>query len=304
MEPLNSETINTALVSNVSTGLLTDKITREAGISLHILRLDLLHPITGGNKWFKLKTTLSKYLSMPSEDRPVFISFGGCYSNLIAALAQAGYVYGFKTIGIIRGEPQHNITLSRAARHGMKLCFVQRSVFADKHLALKQILPEIPDPLNTVIIPQGAADYDGFSGCKEIINYINDHYDYILCPSATGTTLAGIAATTSSTCIGIAVLKNKSEQMDFIRRFFKQEGLRKNLPEVIDTFHEGGMAKKSVRLQNFLSWFAGEHPEIPLEPVYTGKMMMGVYELLKTAYFKKGSRILCIHTGGLQYLND
>lgn len=284
--------------------ILNDRFTRHTGIRLDVLRLDKQHPVTGGNKWYKLKTVIEKYGHLPDSEKPVLISFGGCFSNLIAALAGAGQEHGFKTIGIIRGEKQENITLKRAEMQGMKLFFVPRSVFADKHLALASVLKQLPADLKTEIIPQGAADLDGYSGCKEILNHVTMEYDYIFCPSATGTTLAGLTAVASAYCAGIAVLKNKEEQLNNIRQFFENDGIEKPLPPVIDDFHEGGMAKTSQRLRNCMDWFSVEHPDVPIEPVYSGKMMFGIYELIKSGYFKKAGRLLCVHTGGLQYLND
>ncbi len=283
---------------------IDDEFTRNAGISIHVLRLDKLHPVTGGNKWYKLKTVIKKYSHLPDSEKPVLISFGGCFSNLIAALAQAGQEHGFKTIGIIRGEKQENITLKRAEKQGMKLFFIPRSVFGDKHKALESVLKLLPADLKTEIIPQGAADKNGYSGCKEILQHVSTEYDYIFCPSATGTTLAGLTAVASAYCAGIAVLKNKEEQLSNIRQFFENDGIAKPLPPVIDDFHEDGMAKISQRLRNFMNWFSVEHPHVPIEPVYTGKMMFGIYELIKSGYFKKAGCLLCVHTGGLQYLND
>lgn len=281
-----------------------DKFTRNAGISLQVLRLDKLHSITGGNKWYKLKPVFSAYQHLPDEEKPVLISFGGCFSNLIAALAMAGSENRFKTIGIIRGEKRNNITLNRAEKNGMKLFFVPRSVFADQQKALERIQHYVPEFHNAVVIPQGAADMNGYVGCKEILSRVSETYDFILCPSATGTTLAGMAAVTNAKCIGIAILKNKEEQLYNIRCFFQNDGINRERPWVMDDYHQGGMAKTSMRLKEFLDWFSAHHPEVPVEPVYTGKMMFGVYDLLKNGYFRKGSRVLCIHTGGMQYLHD
>jgi 1-aminocyclopropane-1-carboxylate deaminase len=281
-----------------------NELTQSVGISLHVLRLDRLHPVTGGNKWFKLKTVIEKHLDLPFSQRPVLISFGGCYSNLIAALAHAGKEFGFNTYGIIRGERQANRTLARAEKDGMKLFFVSRSLFSDKQQALESVWNELPSGSGIEVIPQGAADMDGYSGCKEIINHVHDDYHYIICPSATGTTLAAMAAVSTSRCIGIAVLKNKAEQLTNIRKFFQQDKINKTLPVILDDFHEGGMAKNSERLSRFIQWFSATHPEIPLEPVYTGKMMLGVFELIKNGYFKRASKVLCVHTGGMQYLTD
>lgn len=294
----------TMILPKTEITFLEDEFTRNAGISIHVLRLDNLNTVTGGNKWFKLKSLIEKYRHLPFEEKPVLISFGGCFSNLIAALAQAGQEHGFKTIGIIRGEKQDNITLKRAEKQGMKLFFVSRFIFADKHKALESVLKQLPADLKTEVIPQGAADINGFSGCKKILNDVSQDYDFIFCPSATGTTLAGMAAVTNAKCAGMAVLNNREEQLSNIKQFFNDESILKDLPMVIDDFHEGGMAKKSQRLSDFLNRFSAMHPDVRIEPVYTGKMMLGVYELTKAGYFRKGNQVLCVHTGGLQYLND
>lgn len=191
---------------------VSDEITRSAGISLCILRLDLLHPITGGNKIFKLRYLIDKYGDMPESTKPLLLGFGGYYSNAIAALARFGKENHFRTAAIIRGQKpaKKNLTLSRAEKDGMKLHFVSRQLYSDKAMAAEEIISHYEDK-NIELIPQGVASFNGYLGCKQILAGINPEYDYVICDSATGTTLAGLRASSPDRiqCIGIAVLKIK-----------------------------------------------------------------------------------------------
>jgi 1-aminocyclopropane-1-carboxylate deaminase len=301
---VNNAVFATAPKTPVAITWLQDAITETASLQLGIARFDQWDDILGGNKLFKIKHRLCYYGSLPPEARPMIISFGGCYSNWIAALAQAAAMAGVETYGIIRGEPVQNITLQRAICQGMKIFFVPRKIFADKQRALNQVLPSLPENRQKVVIPMGGADQEGFYGCREIGRHLPAGYDYLLCPTATGTTLAALTSIAPQTvhCAGIAVLKNKEEQLNTIRCFFRRAGLKVPLPEIVDEYHEGGFARTSPRLLHFLHWFQQSHPDVPVEPVFTGKMLFGIYQLIQNGFFKKGSRLLAIHTGGLQYL--
>ncbi len=304
MAPLTDTVLSCEPKTPVAITYLQDEETEKTGLQLGIVRFDQWDDILGGNKIFKIKDRLCRYSSLPPSARPIIISFGGCYSNWIAALAQAAAIAGVATCGIIRGEPVLNATLQRAARQGMKIFFVSRKIFADKQHALNQILPLLPENCQKIIIPMGGADPEGFLGCREMGQYLPPRYDYLLCPTATGTTLAALAsiAHTRARCIGIAVLKNRKEQLNTIRYFYHTARLNIRMPEIIDAFHEGGFARTSPRLLDFLRWFQQTHPDVPVEPVFTGKMLFGIYQLIKNGFFKKGSHLLAIHTGGLQYL--
>ena len=67
-----------------------------------------------------------------------------------------------------------------------------------------------------------------------------------------------------------------------------------------EEFHFGAYAKVTDELMNFIARFEQQH-NIPLEPIYSGKMLFGIYELIKKRdFFPQNKSILIIHGGGLQ----
>lgn len=272
------------------------KISFTKDFSLSIKREDLLIPEISGNKFRKLKYQLEAILN---SNIKTVVTFGGAYSNHIAAVAAAGNTYGIKTIGIIRGEElideiYDNPTLSFAKKQGMKLEFVTRSVYR---------LKEKPSFIETLrqkfgdfhLIPEGGTNTLAIKGCTEILNIDDSDFDYICVSVGTGGTLAGIVSSLlpHQKAIGFSALKGT-----FQKELIEKTTSNKNF-EIIDTYNFGGYAKIDDQLIRFINDFKQKH-NIPLDPVYTGKMMYGVLDLIEKQYFKKNSRILAIHTGGLQ----
>ena len=274
-----------------------------SGTNLFIKREDLLHPAVSGNKWYKLKYNL---LEAKKNKFDTLLTFGGAYSNHIYALASAGREMGFKTIGVIRGEEHFplNHTLSFAKACGMKIYYVNRKEYRAK---------EIPDFLNSLknkfgnfyLIPEGGTNQLAVKGCKEIIENINVEFDSVVVPVGTGGTLAGIIKGIKNQhnkkAIGIAVLKNagflKHKVLELINS--SSENQKSSNWEIILDYHFGGYAKFNKVLIEFINEFK-EKTEIQLDPVYTGKMMYGIFDLINKEYFRPGSTIIAVHTGGLQ----
>ena len=277
-----------------------DPLLKEHGITLWIKREDLLHPHISGNKWRKLKYNLQ---AAQAQHKSSLLTFGGAYSNHIAATAAAGKEYGFKTIGIIRGE-EHlplNPTLSFATACGMELHYISREKYKLKHEAayLHGLALQFGDPC---IIPEGGTNNLAVKGCTEIVQDISIDYDYICCASGTGGTIAGIIAGLAGDkqVLGFPALKGG----DFLQQ--EIEGLVHNYSgqmygnwQLITDYHFGGYAKVKLELVDFIKAFQEQH-QIPLEPIYTGKMMYGLYDLIKKGFFEKDTTIIAVHTGGLQ----
>ncbi len=270
-------------------------LTRENRVHLFMLRLDQLHAEISGNKWFKLRYNL---VEAKQQKAHTLLTFGGAYSNHIAAVAALGKEEGWHTIGIIRGE-EHippNFTLERAVANGMQLHYVSRELYRDKEKLL-ETLHKFLDLKRTYIIPEGGANHLGVKGCAEIVKYIPIDFDYIVCACGTGTTLAGIctALLPHQQAIGISALKGG----DFLKKeVAKWTGGLNNFQ--IDTeHHEGGYAKMSSQLLAVMNEFQQQH-NIPLDRVYTGKMMLAIADLLNKKMFKPGSTLIAVHTGGLQ----
>lgn len=268
----------------------------KQGIQVFIKRDDLIHPVISGNKWRKLKYNLEK---ARQEDYDTLLTFGGAWSNHLHATAFAGKLWGFKTIGIIRGERPAVLsnTLQDAEENGMHLEFISRELYRKKEETEMQTFLHLN--FGTFYsIPEGGMNAEGIHGCRELMAELNFTPDYICLPCGTGATLAGIVSAAPSTTevLGFSALKNGNflkEQVDTVLADIK------NNFSVISDYSIGGYAKTSLSLYDFITGFYVEH-RLLLDPVYTGKMMMGVIDLLEKEYFKPGSRIVIVHTGGLQ----
>lgn len=267
-------------------------------ISVTIRRLDLVHPQISGNKFFKLKYN---FLEAQRQGYQHILSFGGAYSNHIAATAFAAQHFGFKSVGIIRGEElAHralNPTLATAQKFGMQLHFVSREQYRRKHEAdyLLELGQKFPGHF---VIPEGGTNALAIQGCQEILKEDDTQFDVICCAAGTGGTITGLieASQTHQQVLGFSALKGS---------FLKDEVARltsKTNWNILDDYCCGGYAKTSPELMQFIQDFESRF-SIPLEQVYTAKMLMGILDLIEKNYFPIGSRLLVIHSGGLQGRN-
>jgi len=284
-------TFKTSILSKID-----DPLFDEYQIELWMKRDDLLHPIVSGNKWRKLKFILDHALSSGTN---TIISMGGTYSNHLHALAYVGKTLGLKTTGLIRGERPEKLTpaLSDMQNWDMVLKFVARSDY--RLLRQYKGIYDLPGlKPQQYWLPEGGAQVLALKGVAELVNEIDVPYDIICAPCGTGATLAGIIDTVpeQASVIGFAALKNAG---------FLHSDVESLLPRpcinwrINHNYHFGGFAKTSNALTAFIADFEFK-TGIPLEPVYTGKMMYALYDLITKHTFKPGHRIIAIHTGGLQ----
>ena len=275
---------------------IDDPLLDRYEIELWMKRDDLLHPVISGNKWRKLKYSLDHALSLDADS---IISMGGAYSNHLHALAYAGKALGLKTSGIIRGEQPETLTptLCELQNWGMELKFVSRSDY--RLLRQYKGCHDLPSLVpRQYWLPEGGAQALALKGVAELVNEINVAYDILCVPCGTGATLAGIidAVPDQVTVIGFAALKNAG---------FLQTDVEFLLPRSCSNwqinldYHFGGFAKTSAEFMTFIADFESK-TGIPLEPVYTGKMMYALYDLIAKHTFEPGQRIIAVHTGGLQ----
>lgn len=265
-------------------------------ISLFIRRDDLLHPVISGNKYRKLKYNLQE-AARQGED--TLLTFGGAYSNHLAATAWAGREGGFKTIGIVRGEEfsvkaTFNPTLTKAQEQGMHLKFVTREAYREKETnAYLAVLRAEFGPFYH--LPEGGTNALAVKGCEEILSAADAHFDFICCAVGTGGTLAGLinASTEGQQVLGFPALKGTYLQKD-ICSFVRKRNWR-----LINDYHFGGYAKINEPLVAFINNFR-DTTGIPLDPVYTGKLLYGLTDMIGRGVFAPGTRILAIHSGGLQ----
>jgi 1-aminocyclopropane-1-carboxylate deaminase len=292
------------LIKNPSTPLqnIEDDFIDKSGIKLYIKRLDLTHPKFSGNKWYKLKYNL---IEAGKKGHNTLLTFGGAYSNHIHATAAAGTLFGFSTIGVIRGEVHLplNPTLSFAKGNGMELFYLDRVSYRDKYN--EQLLAFLNRKYGKFyLIPEGGSNSLAVQGCKEIIEDIAEDFDYICTACGTGGTLAGLVSglRENQRALGFSVLRGG----DFLRGKVKDlldspiEQDNRNW-KIITDYHFGGYAKFTKELLQFITNFENRN-NIKLEPIYSGKMIFGIYDLIRKNYFPEGSKIIALHNGGLQGL--
>lgn len=265
-------------------------------IFVTIKREDLLHPFVSGNKFRKLKYNL---LQAKAEKQTTLLTFGGAFSNHIAAVAFAGQENGFKTIGIIRGDElgdkiNENPTLSFAQNCGMQLEFVSREEYRLKSETtfLENLKQKFGD---FYLVPEGGTNALAVKGCEEILTEEDAQFDYVCCAVGTGGTISGIINSTlpHQKVLGFPALKG-----DFLKEEIRNFATNENW-ELISEYHFGGYGKVSPELIEFINRFYAT-TQIPLDPIYTGKMVFGVINLIEQNYFPENTKILLIHTGGIQ----
>ncbi len=268
----------------------------KKNVSLFIKREDLIHPLVSGNKFRKLKYNL---IEAKTGGFDTILTFGGAFSNHIAATAYAGKKYGFKTVGVIRGKElsekwNNNPTLKLAHEHGMQFNFISRGNYRDKENPsyIKSLEKEF-SPF--YLLPEGGTNALAIRGCEEILNTSDTDFNVICCSVGTGGTLSGIsnAAYAKQQVLGFPALKGDFFKED-IRKFTPKENWK-----LYNDYHFGGYAKVTAELIHFINDFK-QKTRIPLDPIYTGKLIFGILDLVKKDYFLPKTNILAIHTGGLQ----
>ncbi len=283
-------------------GQLDHSLLDEKNIQLWLKRDDLTHPELQGNKWRKLKYNIAE---AQQTQKKYLLTFGGAFSNHLFATAAAGKIFNLKTIGIVRGEKilPLNSTLSFAEDCGMQLHFVDRKTYALK----EKLLPDLEIPLEECyILPEGGTNKLALQGCAELGLEILDQLDFtpdFMCTSCgTGGTIAGLIQLKKQDThvLGFSALKGdfmKKEVQNLLATFFPNENFDQF--SIQTDYHFGGYAKHSPILLDFINSFKQEH-QIQLDPIYTGKMIYGIFDLIEKDFFPSGSKIVAIHTGGLQ----
>ena len=284
------------LINPVKATITPVELPFNTKVTLHMLREDLVGGMVPGNKARKLKYNI---LQAQKQGATTLLSFGGAYSNHIVALAAAGKQFGFKTVGMIRGEElgdkwQQNPTLMQAAGYGMHLEFISRAAYRQKESS------EFLDTLKTrwssvYIIPEGGTNALAIQGCKEILNSNTAEYNYICAPVGTGGTLAGIieASNADQKILGFSALHGNFLETELCKLTQKRNW------KLHGEYSFGGYAKINQQLITFINEFKNQY-QIGLDPVYTAKMVYGIFEMIKAGNFSENSRILAVHTGGLQ----
>ena len=271
------------------------EIPLQKNVQLFLKREDLIHPNISGNKYWKLFYNINNYLNENPEN-PFIITFGGAYSNHIAATAALGKEFHLKTLGVIRGEElqnkwQENPTLKLAHENGMNFRFVTREQYRNKEILTQILQKEFPEAL---IIPEGGTNELAVEGIQYMLNSDTESFDYLCTAVGTGGTIAGISkfAEENQQVLGFKVVDDIS-----LNEKVSELSKRNNF-KLIEA-HDGGYGKISDENIRFMNDFK-ENFGIQLDPIYTGKMIRKIFQMIDENEFPEGSSILAFHTGGLQ----
>ena len=272
---------------------ISSNLLEEKKVTVLIKRIDLNHKHISGNKLYKLKNNINE---AKKKDFKKILTFGGAYSNHIVATAYLGKKEGFNTIGIIRGEKNLplNPSLQYAYDNEMNLKYINRRDYRlkDNDSFINKLKCEFG---NFYLIPEGGTNFLAVKGASEILSN-DDNYNYVCCPVGTGGTIAGIinSSNINQIILGFSALKNTIELKRNIKLYTKKKNWK-----LFSRYSCGGYAKISKKLIKFINEFNINYG-IPLDVIYTGKMMMGLFDMVESDFFKPKSKILVIHTGGLQ----
>lgn len=274
-------------VEEISNPLFSSK-----GVQLFIKRDDMIHPFISGNKWRKLKYIL---LEAKKLQKKHLVTFGGAHSNHLLATACAAAKFGFNSTGIVRGENVENETLLLCRLFGMHLIFEDRESYRDKPALFKRQFDNDPEAF---FIDEGGSGSLAATGCSELIDELTETYDHLFCAAGTGTTAAGILSGINRKPMAtkmhvVPVLKGA----DFLKQEIDKLSNGASF-EFHSEYHFGGYAKTSDELLNFVKDFTSS-TGILIDPVYTGKLVFAIYDLISKDHFARGSRILAVHTGGI-----
>lgn len=267
---------------------LNHSLFKEANVRVYVKRDDLIHPIISGNKWRKLR----EYIRLAKEFPQLpLVSFGGAYSNHLYALAYIGHEFKIPTMGIIRGKElskSSNPFLKQMFNWGMELHFISREDYKEKISPIK---------LESILIPEGGYSEIGINGIQNLVNELeNFKPSHIITAVGTGTTAIGIRKYWKKPIIGILTLNNLAE----IKQH--EEQLNSSGITWITDYIMGKYAKENPQLDDFCQSFEEQH-QIKIEPIYTGRMFYGLYDMIEKKAFPEGSKILAIHTGGIKLPN-
>jgi len=271
---------------------ITLPVFEQHKVRVFLKRDDMIHPFISGNKWRKLKYNLIK---AQQQDKNHLITFGGAWSNHLLATACAAARFGFKSTAFVRGEDLNNEALFLCRTFGMKMIFTDRESYRDKHILFKRYFGNDD---SAYFIDEGGAGEEAALGCSEIISELTDTYDHIFVAAGTGTTAAGIIngvynQQRQTKVQVVSVLKG-----DFLGEEIQKLGPLPDQFSLHTDYHFGGYAKTKPELLEFIQMFASS-TGILLDPVYTGKMMFALTDLISKSEFPAGTRILAIHTGGI-----
>lgn len=277
---------------------------RQKKVRFYLKRDDLLHKTVSGNKWRKLKYNIAE---ARRQQKTTLLTFGGAYSNHLYATAAVGKLLGWRTIGIVRGEAHSrlNPTLAFAQTQGMQIAYLSRSAYKEKDTeAMRSALHKRFGDF--YLLPEGGTNLFALQGCAEIVDEVNSKlgtdYQVFACACGTGGTLAGLltALPPTAKAYGFSALKGGAFLSEEVNKLLAAANTEAKADwQIVTQYHFGGYAKTKPALLNFWHTFEQQFG-VRIEPVYTAKMLYGLFEMIKNDCFAAGETIVALHTGGLQ----
>lgn len=269
----------------------------QKGISVAILRLDAIHPVISGNKWFKLQYHLQEALQQQQKG---ILTFGGAHSNHLVATAAAAKQAGLLSIGIVRGEEiiQLSPALQEARQYDMQLEFITRNAYADEGAVVKEMQKKYP---GYMVVPPGGQSILGVKGAAGILSLVPaETYTHIACSVGTGTMMTGLIQGSSphQQVLGFSSLRISDTAHNSMLSFIREHTQRKDF-SLFYQYHFGGYARKNEQLLQFMNELYNQY-QLPTDFVYTGKLLYGITDLIDKDHFPANTRLLIIHSGGLQ----
>nr|WP_314533603.1 pyridoxal-phosphate dependent enzyme [uncultured Pseudomonas sp.] len=276
----------------------------RSGIEVAILRLDQIDPLISGNKWFKLIEHLKAAELAGAKG---IISLGGAHSNHLHALAAAGKRFGFSTVGLLRGHPQDTPTVQDLQAYGMQLHWLGYGGYRARHAAgfwepWQALYPDL------LAVPEGGGGVLGAQGCRQLKSMVAGQlnqlgwsdYDGWWLACGTGTTLAGLvlAEAGAHPVYGALAVPGDHGVAQQVESILQQAGAPDTGYELLDA-SRGGFAKVDPQLLAFIEQ-TEQASSVALEPLYTGKALLALKQQIEAGKFQPGSRLIFIHTGGLQ----
>ncbi|UAY53555.1 1-aminocyclopropane-1-carboxylate deaminase/D-cysteine desulfhydrase [Ferruginibacter albus] len=287
-------------LDKIDVTIIENELTKAKGIKLSVIRLDKIHPVVSGNKLFKLYyfLILAIKAKIPAPSYRI-ITFGGAYSNHLAATAYACRILKIEAIGIVRGEKPAKLshTLQQCIDEGMQLKFISREEYDKKEsdAFIENLKSEFGDH---ILVPEGGYESLGADGASLINGVLKEKYSHVCCAIGTATTVAGLLKNKEQQVIGVPVLKGMTDIQERILHLTNDKE-RLNRLIILNDYHFGGYAKYTPELINFMNDIYQQY-QIPLDFVYTAKLLYAIFDAIKKDLFPKGSMIACLHTGGLQ----
>ena len=232
------------------------------------------------------------------------VSFGGAYSNHLAALSAAGRRFGFRTRLYVRGDPVRNPVLDYMAA-ASELRFVSRAEYRRK--ADPGWQRSVGIAAEDLVVPEGGSTGSAVAASgtvyREAVDQLGRHPDYFCVAAGTGCTAAGVIAAAPPGTVEVFPALRGTWMRDAIN---SRLGAQPPSWTLLSDYTYGGYAKFPGHWRYHTpSGYLVRQADIgvpglpPLEPVYTAKLFSGVLDRIRRGCYPRGATVVILHTGGI-----